>query len=144
MYISGTNVGVGATVVSIISNTSLTVSVANTGTVSGPLLFWTDNDYTYNLIRSGGWALKNTSGITQEEWIGVITLGKLGAEATNKTLSLTNATVSSSTLTVTSTFGLQEGSFVTGKGIPEGTKIVSITDGNDFVISKTISILTNF
>ncbi len=140
MYVSGTNVGTGARVVTVNSNTSITVSVANSGAVSGSLTFWTDNDYTYNLIRTGGWALKSTAGVTQEEWIGVISLGNLGAELTNKTLALTAVTTASTTLTVASTTGLQAGSFVTGKGIPSGTTIASVTNSTTFVISKTVTI----
>lgn len=34
---------------------------------------------TKNLIRTGGWALKDTGGVTQEEYAGIITLGSLGA-----------------------------------------------------------------
>ena len=37
------------------------------------------NQDTKNLIRTGGWALKDTGGVTQEEYAGVITLGSLGA-----------------------------------------------------------------
>ncbi len=140
MYVSGTGVGTGARVTAVNSNTQITVSVVNSGAVSGSLLFWTDNDFTFNLIRTGGWALKSTAGVTQEEWIGVISLGSLGAEQTNKTLTLTAGTTASSTITVASTSGLQVGSFVTGPGVPSGTTIASITNGTQFVISKSVTI----
>jgi hypothetical protein len=140
MHVSGTGVGAGARVQSIDSNTQITVTVANSGAVSGDLTFWTDNDYTYNLIRTGGWALKSVGGSTQEEWSGVISLGTLGAEGSNKSLTLTSATTASTTITVASTSGLQEGSFVTGPGVPEGTTITSITDSTNFVISKSVTI----
>jgi len=39
---------------------------------------WADST-TRNLIRTGGWALKDTNGNTQEEYAGVITLGDIGA-----------------------------------------------------------------
>jgi hypothetical protein len=35
------------------------------------------SDYTPNLIRTGGWARKNTAGAVIEEWIGVVTLGSI-------------------------------------------------------------------
>lgn len=140
MYVSGTGVGTNARVTAVNSATQITVSVANSGAVSGSLLFWTDNDYTFNLIRTGGWALKSLAGVTQEEWIGVISLGNLGAELTNKTLTLTAATTASANITVASTGGLQIGSFVTGPGVPSGTTITSITSGTVFVISKTVTI----
>jgi hypothetical protein len=34
---------------------------------------------TKQLIRTGGWALKDGSGVSQEEWIGCISLGSIGA-----------------------------------------------------------------
>jgi hypothetical protein len=37
------------------------------------------NDLTPNLIRTGGWATKNASGVSQEEWGGIVTLGSLGS-----------------------------------------------------------------
>lgn len=140
MYVSGTGVGTDARVVRVDSNTQITVSVANSGTVSGNLTFWTDNDYTYNLIRTGGWALKSVAGVTQEEWAGIISLGNLGAEQTNKTLTLTAGTTASTTITVASTSGIQVGSFVTGPGVPSGTTVASVTNSTQFVISKSVTI----
>lgn len=35
------------------------------------------SDLTTNLIRTGGWARKNTAGAVIEEWIGVVTLGTI-------------------------------------------------------------------
>ena len=34
---------------------------------------------TTTLIRTGGWALKDTSGVSQEEWAGIVSLGTLGS-----------------------------------------------------------------
>jgi len=39
-----------------------------------------DGDVTRYLLRTGGWALKDASGVSQEEWAGVITLGTIGAD----------------------------------------------------------------
>jgi hypothetical protein len=39
----------------------------------------TGSDFTPNLIRTGGWAVKNTAGMTTEMWMGVITLGSVQA-----------------------------------------------------------------
>lgn len=140
MYITGTGIATGARVVSVDSNTQITVSIAHTATVSGTLTFFTDNDYTFNLIRTGGWALKDTAGVTQEEWVGVISLGSLGAEQTTKTLVLTAVTTATTTITVASTTGLTAGSYITGPGIPSGTTIVSITNSTSFVISKSVTV----
>jgi hypothetical protein len=37
----------------------------------------TGSDYTPNLIRTGGWAVKNTSNQTTEMWAGIVTLGNV-------------------------------------------------------------------
>ena len=37
------------------------------------------NDTTRNLIRSAGWAEKNTSGVTLRKYMGVVSLGSIGA-----------------------------------------------------------------
>jgi hypothetical protein len=39
---------------------------------------WFDNTTRY-LIRTGGWAVKNTANISSEEWTGIISLGSIGA-----------------------------------------------------------------
>ena len=140
MYVSGTGVGTGAKVVSVDSNTSITVSVANSGTVSGTLTFWADVDYSYNLIRTGGWRVTDAANVVQEEWIGAISLGSLGAEATTKTVVLSATSTASTTITCSAnTVVLTAGSYVTGAGIPLGTTIV--TGGTtSFVISKAITL----
>src|SRR3990172_158903 len=38
----------------------------------------TSTSATVNLIRTGGWALKDSSGVSEEEWAGIVTLGSLG------------------------------------------------------------------
>jgi hypothetical protein len=38
---------------------------------------WFDNTTRY-LIRSGGWAVKDTAGVSLEEWAGIISLGSIG------------------------------------------------------------------
>ncbi len=35
------------------------------------------NDATRYLVRTGGWAVVDASGVTQEMWAGVVTLGSL-------------------------------------------------------------------
>ncbi len=39
---------------------------------------WADNTTRY-LLRTGGWAVKDSGGVSIEEWAGVISLGSLGA-----------------------------------------------------------------
>lgn len=39
---------------------------------------WED-DTTRYLLRTGGWALKDSGGVSQEEWAGIVTLGSIGA-----------------------------------------------------------------
>lgn len=36
------------------------------------------DDTTRYLIRTGGWALKDGAGVSQEEWAGIVTLGSIG------------------------------------------------------------------
>lgn len=140
MYVSGTGVGAGAKVVTVNSSTLITVSVANSGSVAGPLIFWADVDYSYNLIRAGGWRVTDASNVVQEEWIGAISLGNLGAEATTKTIILSAGSTASTTITCSAnTLALTAGSYVTGAGIPLGTTIV--TGGTtSIVISKAITL----
>lgn len=38
---------------------------------------WED-DTTRYLLRTGGWALKDSGGVSQEEWAGIVTLGSIG------------------------------------------------------------------
>lgn len=136
MWVSGTGVGSGARVISVDSALQITVSVANTAAISAATLtFWTDADYTYNLIRTGGWALKDTSGTTQEEWAGIISLGNLGAQGSTVTLSGGATTSGSTTLTVTSTSGVVSGSYLIGAGIPSGATVASITNSTTLVMS---------
>lgn len=135
MLLSGTNVGTGARVVSVDSATAITVDVANTGAVTGTLTFWTDSDYTFNLVRTGGWALKDNVGVTQEEWAGVISLGNLGAQGANLVLSSCATTSSSTALTVPSSTGIQVGSYLIGPGIPMGTTVATITDATHVAMS---------
>lgn len=136
MYVSGTGVGTGARVVAVNSNTQITVSVANSGTVSGTLTFWVDVDYTYNLIRTGGWRRAEGTSV-YEEWIGAISLGNLGAEQTTKTLVTTAGTTSSAVITVGSTTGVQVGSFVTAPGVPYGTTVSTVDSSTQITMSKT-------
>lgn len=35
------------------------------------------SDYTPNLVRTGGWSRKNSSGTVLEQWVGVVTLGNI-------------------------------------------------------------------
>lgn len=40
------------------------------------------DDTTRSYIRTGGWSEKNASGVEKQEWLGVITLGSIGASQT--------------------------------------------------------------
>lgn len=142
MYVSGTGVGTDARVVSVDSNTQITVSVANSGTVSGTLTFWADVDYTYNLVRTGGWRRAQGTSI-YEEWIGAISLGNLGAEGTTKTLTATAISSNSTNLQVSSTVGIVVGSFVTAPGVPYGTRVSAIVDANNITLTKASTVGNN-
>lgn len=140
MIVSGTGIAEDARVVNVTSDT-VTLSLANTGNVSGDINFWSDNDYTFNLIRTGGWALQSVDGVLQEEWIGVISLGNLGAEATNKTLAIVSDVSNSDLISLANTTGLQVGSFVTGPQIPHGTQIIAVNSPTEIQLSKPTTIV---
>jgi hypothetical protein len=124
--------------------TTLTIS-ANAMTTGGAnLTFWADVDYTFNLIRTGGWALKaTTTSSSQEEWMGVISLGSLGAQGLTVTTPLTSAVSGSNSIPVGVTVATttQVGSFVNGPNIPYGTIVSSVANaGNgNITISKVIT-----
>jgi len=123
------------------SDTSLTLSAVNTGTISSVnLIFYSDTDLTYNLIRTGGWAVKanvNTT-VTTEEWAGAITLGSLGAEGLTTTTSLTFDVTASNVITINDATTSVVGSYIIGANIPFGTTIAGITSNTQFTLSKTI------
>ena len=39
---------------------------------------WADTT-TRNLVKTGGWSLKNSAGVSQEEWGGIVSLGSIGS-----------------------------------------------------------------
>lgn len=128
----------GAKVVTISGDfNTITMDKANTATW-GPVTvkFWTKNDHTYNLIRTGGWATKGTDGNTREEWANITSLGNLGAQGTIVTLTAFAATVDTTAVTCASTAGLVAGSFITAPGLYEGTTIVSIDSATELTVSK--------
>jgi hypothetical protein len=142
-FVSGTGIASGAKVVSVVSGTEITLDTPNTGPVSGILTFWSKVDYTYNLIRTGGWAVKNASGVSTEEWANIITLGQLGPEKTTKSILTTAATTNSNVITLSSTTGLQPGSFVASPGVYLGTTILSVLDSTTISVNRTIASLAS-
>jgi len=139
--VSGTGIAPGARVIRVDSDNQITLDKANIGPVSGTLEFWSKVDYTYNLIRTGGWAVKNINSESTEEWAGIITLGQLGPERTTKNLLTTATTTASTVITVGSTLGLIPGSFVAAPGVFLGTVISEILSPTQFRVSRTIATL---
>jgi hypothetical protein len=141
-YVIGSNgLAANVRVTSVDSNLSLTLSSPNQGTISATnLTFYGDVDYTYNLIRTGGWAVKANVGnvTTSEEWMGVISLGSLGSEGLTTTTTLTGNVIGSNTITVSDSTTSVVGSFVFGANIPYGATITNIISNTQFTISKTI------
>lgn len=122
---------------SIASNgLTLVMDKNTTAAVSATVKFWSKNDHSYNLVRTGGWALKGTDGFTREEWMNVTTLGNLGAQGTTLTLTAFATTSASTEATCTSTTGLIAGSFVTAPNVDEGTTVASITNSTTFELSR--------
>ena len=142
-YVSGSNnLGANVRVSSIESNISLTLSTVNSGTISGVnLTFYGDVDFTYNLIRTGGWAVKAnvSTTVTTEEWMGVISLGSLGSEGLTTTTTLSANVTASNVITINDATTSIVGSYVIGANIPYGAQISSIVSNTQFVLSKTIT-----
>lgn len=138
-FISGANIAGNARVSTVNSNTSITMTTATTGNVSGTLTFYSGSDLTYNLIRTGGWALKDAALVSQEEFMGAITLGGMGAEGLIKTLTLTANVSNSSNLYVNTSNGVVSGSFVAIPGALTGTKVATVYTQNMFSITRPIT-----
>ena len=124
--------------------TTLTISANSLSTGGANLTFWADVDYTFNLIRTAGWAVKaTTTASSSEEWMGVISLGALGAEGLTSTTALTGAVTASNVLQIGATVAttVTVGSFVTGPSIPYGAIVISTNNSanGNITINKTIS-----
>lgn len=62
------------------------------------------SSFTPNLIRTGGWALKDLAGVTQEEWAGIVTLGTLNATTDQVYFTQSTSTTADSTNFVLTNF----------------------------------------
>lgn len=133
----GTSGQEGAKIVSVSPDgNTITMDKANTGDFSNKTVsFWTKNDHSHWLIRTGGWAIKGTDGNTQEEWANFTTLGNLGAQGSTISLANFATTASSTTATCTSTAGIVAGSYITAPNIHDGTKVASITNSTTLELS---------
>lgn len=136
--------GANVTVADIVSNTEITTSTAHTGNVFGTLTFYTDCDYTYNLVRTAGWAVKaTTASVSTEEWLGVISLGGMGEQGLTLNLNTTATITNSNVITVSSTTGVVEGSLVHASNLPFGARVVAVDGPTQFRVSKVISSLAS-
>jgi hypothetical protein len=139
-YIIGANIAPGAKVYSIDSNTQISLTQPHVGDVYATATFYSDLDYTYNLIRTSGWAVKaNVGAPSSEEYAGVVGLGSFGAQGKNKTLAVTGTITSNAAILVADTSSVKVGSFVAGVNVPYGTRVVSVDSNAQFTVSKTIS-----
>ena len=143
MAVSGTGIQPNTYIMSIVNGVSFTISrpAIATGTVtlsaSNRVWGWSENDYTQNLVRSGGWALKDSTNTNLlEEWANVSTLGSLGLQGFAVTLTGVATTVNSTTLTCASTTGVVAGSYIVGPKIPDDTTVVSVTNATTLVLSR--------
>jgi len=131
MFASGTGIAAGALVTAINTSTStITLSINNTGTVSGTGTFQTYPGTA--VVRNGSnWEYINYTGITSNTLTG-ITRGQAGATAVATTLA-----VGSNIATVTSTAGLQVGMRAISPALPDGTKIEYIAGTTTLVLSAS-------
>lgn len=141
--VSGTGIAPGARVIAVISPTEIVVDTPHVGPVSGTLTFWSKVDYTYNLIRTGGWAVKDALGVSSEEWMGVITLGALGPQRFTLNLTTTAPTTNSNTITLNNTLGVQPGSYVAAPGVFLGTRVSTVLNTTQITVNRTIASLAS-
>jgi len=124
MFANGTGIAPGALVTAINATTNtLTLSINNTGTVSGSGTFQTYPGTA--VIRSGStWEYVNYTGLTSNTLTGV-TRGQAGASGVTTTM-----TVGSNIATVGSNAGIQVGMRAISPYLPDGTKVEYIPVGN--------------
>ena len=142
-FVSGTGIAPGAKVLSVVSDTEIILDTPHVGTVSGTLTFWSKVDYTYNLIRTGGWAVKDNSGVSTEEWAGIITLGQLGPQGVTLNKTTTATTTNSNIITLNSTSGIIQGSFVAAPGVYLGTTVLEVLSNTQISVTRTIASLAS-
>jgi hypothetical protein len=128
MYVNGTNITAG-TIVAAISGTTLTLSAANAGAVSGAVTF--QNNPGSVVIRSGStYELINYTGATATTFTGVT---RASGGSTSLALSIA---VGSNIATVGSATGLQVGQKIVSPSFNDSTFIVYI-QGTTLVLSST-------
>jgi hypothetical protein len=142
-FVSGAGIAPGAKVIAVVSNTEITLDTPHVGTVSGTLTFWSKIDYTYNLIRTGGWAVKDTAGVSIEEWAGIITLGQLGPQRVTLNKTTTTTTTASNIITLNNTTGIIQGSFVAAPGVYLGTTVLAVLSSTQISVTRTIASLAS-
>lgn len=138
-YVLGTGIVGNVLVSSIESANSIQVDTPHSANISTNLTFFGDVDYTYNLIRTAGWAVKANiaTSVTQEEWAGVISLGRLGEEGLAKTLTVQANAVGNTTVVVSDATGVVIGSHINAPTVPYGTTVANVnTVTNTIVLSK--------
>lgn len=137
--VQGVGVPANTRISTIDSGTQITLTKELTANISSQTLtFYANTDFTQSLIKFGGWALKNASGVSQEEWVGIVTLGDVSEQ--KQTLSkLTTAPVSNSDIiTVADTSDIFVGSYVSTVGSRIGTRVTEIISPTQFRINRTI------
>jgi hypothetical protein len=142
-FVSGTGIAPGAKVVSVVSDTEITLDTPHVGSVSGTLTFWSKVDYTYNLVRTGGWAVKDTAGVSIEEWAGIITLGQLGPQQITLDKLTSATTTASNIITLNNTTGIIQGSFVAAPGVYLGTTVLAVLSSSQISVTRTIASLAS-
>ena len=138
-YVVGTGIVGNVTVSAIESANSITVDTAHSANISTNLTFFGDVDYTYNLIRTAGWAVKANvaTSVTQEEWLGVISLGRLGEEGLAKTLTVQANAIANTSVVVNDVTGVVIGSFINAPTVPYGTTVTNVSIAtNTITMSK--------
>lgn len=140
--VQGVGIPANTRIVTIDSSTQITLSNQITSNItSQSIVFYAITDFTWSLIKFGGWALKDANSVSQEEWVGIVTLGDVSAQKQTLSKLTTAVTTNSDIITVADTSDIFVGSYVSTVGSRIGTRVTEIISPTQFRINRTITSL---
>ena len=140
--VQGVGIPDNTRIASIDSSTQITLTKQLTANItSQSIVFYAITDFTWSLIKFGGWALKNATGVSQEEWVGIVTLGDVSEQKQTLSKLTTAVTTNSDIITVADTSDIFVGSYVSTVGSRIGTRVTEIISPTQFRINRTITSL---
>lgn len=137
--VQGVGIPADTRVVSINSTSQITLSKELTANLSSQsVVFYANTDFSHALLKFGGWALKNASGVSQEEWVGIVTLGDVSEQKQTLSKLTTEPLSNSDIITIADTSDVFVGSYVSTVGSRIGTRVTEIISPTQFRINRTI------